>query len=438
MTEETTAPLFILCVPGNEIAKIICNLLEQKGINFYLIPIGAHYAPPTIPDTTSTILIPLCQELLQTNPANLLCRWKQKGATLLPLGREDARALWAALIAGQEDSLAGVEVLQMEDPWDRRLFPSNESLFSLPNRITYTKINRSAPLLNKPLVDLNLSDTLPTFPAFDRAEGAMLAPVAAKPSRTLVRWLIILLFLSLITLLFALWKLLYPMVQKYRLIEPSVATADVSAQGNTQTPPDAPPPPEPPAEEQAPATEEPPPTAPSPPAEDPAPQQPSEPATTAPEPKDFSRPYTFDASALRSKEEAPPTRLPSGTEAPVVVVYEVPPELAKDDMPTSDAAGKDSPKQTAPPSAERKPRASRPQSSADNPPTDSHKENKQEKTSDKTDTAPSARVAPHYCPQLADLRKSAKGGNMHVYLKKNAQNGCPNCRKTLDLFLKYR
>ncbi len=212
MTEETSDSVFILCQPESEIAEIIRKRLEQKGVPFCILPVGSHFAPPRIPDTCGVVLLPLSRELVQIPLSDTLHQLKQAGATLLPLGREDAASLWAALTAGEEEGIAQQKVYQLEDLWEKQLpVPTEEdesaSILPVPPQ---PKVHRQAPSLDAPLVDLNLPDLPPSppihFKSSPTAPPPPAPPAADSDTSTLKGWLLLFLFPSLAVLALILWK----------------------------------------------------------------------------------------------------------------------------------------------------------------------------------------------------------------------------------------
>lgn len=419
MVEESPVSVYILCIPESEVTLSVRSLLDQKGTLYYMLPVGAHFIEPQLPATRGVALIPLCRELVEVAPVELLRRLVQNGVTLLPLGREDAPALWNSMTAGMERSFAELEVFQLEDPWDMQLPVSQKNSAEASPIFSHTIVNRNTPLLREPLVDLNLPETPATFPVRFRPASQPTAPASPPLPRALAYWLLFLLFVSALAFPFALWKHISPASPKERQTPetPETSSPAVVAESAEVSP----------REEKSELPE--------------PPEGASHSENKAPaEVQDFSRPYEFDSSAFFS----------GGDEKSAVqdsFYFQEPGQT--DDAPArkegrtlfsaEDEAARQKP---APLLVAKKPRVSKPQALID--------ERKVARQKEKKTDAPSppvaarsvpdsqARVAAHRCPTPQEVRKAAKGGFIFRLIEAGAHIGCPTCRKNLEYLLRAR
>ena len=447
MTEEASVPVLILCQPESEVAEVIRKRLEQKGVSFCILPVGSHFAPPRIPDTCGVVLIPLCRELVQIPLSDTLHQLQQAGATFLPLGREDAVPLWKALTAGEEESIAQQKVFQLEDLWEKQLpIPTeeDESAPLLPI-LPQPKVNRKAPALDAPLVDLNIPDLPPPLPVrFTSSPAASptpppsVSPTAGGDTSTLKGWILLFLFPTLAVLAVVLWKFLsieaahegspalptaaYPPTlteqQEAQVTRPDEPVE--KAQGDRTSPsrqtvatfPDTVKLANPEGEK---SSEE---TAASSLAFTDSPTRTSwNDANTSygrgRSEERFSLPTYVTRSSPAEEEAQPPVPSPPSTPAPE----------AADKKRTSPPAPRE--KVTPPNTTKTKPHA---------PSNESQKTESQRATEHQGAGAHRAKPSSpgqHYCPSDEDCQKARKGGNIHALLEKGAKVGCPRCQHWL-------
>jgi len=448
MTEEASVPVLILCQPESEVAEVIRKRLEQKGVPFCILPVGSHFAPPRIPDTCGVVLIPLCRELMQIPLSDTLHQLQQAGATLLPLGREDAAPLWKALTAGEEESIAQQKVFQLEDLWEKQLpiltTGEDESAPLLPI-LPQPKVNRKAPSLDAPLVDLNIPDLPPSPPVRFTSSSSTsptpeptASPTAGGDTSTLKGWILLFLFPSLAVLALVLWKSLAREAphEGSSTIPTATYPPTLTEQQEAQVP------------RTNELTEE---------AQGDRPSSSRQTVTTSPDTGKSANPE----GKKSSEETAASSRSLSGTPAgtswnddgtsygrghsgerfslPTYVTRSSPvedeaqpPVPSPTSTPAPEAADK---KRTSPPAPGEKvtpsntaqPKPHAPSNESQKTESQSATERQGEGNHRATPSSPSQ----HYCPSDEDCKKARKGGNIHALLEKGAKAGCPRCQHWL-------
>lgn len=227
MSIESLTPVCIVCAPSSEVATVVQGRVEQLKIPFCIIPVGSHYAHPQLPEYPRAAIVALCTELLSANPVELLCQLKQKGARLLPLAQNDARAMWDALTARVGSEVSELAVYQLDEEWEKALSCERKSTLAHYQVSPRTIVNRDTPSLRIPLADLNAPEPL---------QSELTSTFAAqKPERrALVWWLYFLLSISVVIFVVSLWQLCFG--AKMRSVQPQ---ADGVRLAPPLNPPDA-------------------------------------------------------------------------------------------------------------------------------------------------------------------------------------------------------
>ena len=297
-----------------------------------------------------------------------------------------------------------------------------------------TKVNRKTPLLENPLVDLNIpeADSDATVCFHGKTEGAPSRGRASSP-RKLIRWLILFLCLSAVSLVLALWDMIYPAAQEER------TNTQPAAPQMQQVPEEA---------EQV---------QPSPQSNETAEDEPlaqEQDEETSAEPTDRSQSYEFDSSMF-AKEQSPEWANRPQPPRPTPAANTEQPPAPVPPAPAANAEQPPAPARPAPAeSAPKQPLILMPKLPAQQPapqkaPAAQRRENQPAPPEQRPEPRPQPAAAPpvphtppaaqqqpqvqaHYCPTPADMRKASKGGRTHALLEQGVKAGCPTCRQNLD------